>query len=492
MATTQVRNMSEYKTRNGGVGSGKTSKSVRQTDFVIVANRLPVQRVTDARGKQTWKTSPGGLVSALQPVLAERECTWVGWHGGEDDFPAALQQDNIRHVSVRLSPDEIEHYYEGFSNRTIWPLYHDAVRPPEYHRHWWNPYVDVNGRFALAASKSASKGGTVWIHDYQLQLVPAMLRSLRPDLRIGFFLHIPFPPPELFSQLPWRSRILEGLLGADVVGFQKPQGAENFAQSSRRLVGASGPRGELEHEGRRIHVGAFPISIDFNRYERLARDPAVQRRAAGFRESLGGNRKIILGVDRLDYTKGIDIRLRAFRDLLTQNEAARDGCVLVQVAVPSREQVIEYQELRSTIEQLVGQINGEFGELGHTPVRYLHRSLPPEELVALYLAADVMIVTPLRDGMNLVAKEYVATRVDGTGVLLLSEFTGSANELKSAILVNPHDIDGLVASLDAALNLGEKEQKRRMHAMRRVVKRNDVFFWAERFLEALGTSKVRR
>lgn len=425
------------------------------------------------------------MVSALTPVLRDRPSTWIGWIGQADQKVRPFTHEGIRNDPVTLTAADVENYYEGFSNRTIWPLYHDAVRPAEFHRHWWRPYVAVNRRFAEVAARRAARGGIVWIQDYQLQLVPGMLRELRPDVRIGFFLHIPFPPPELFRQLPWRTQILEGLLGADVIGFQSKPGAQNFARLARQLAGASGRSGELVYDRRHILVDAFPISIDFDHYSDLAADPKIRERAAEFRERLGHRRRVLLGVDRLDYTKGIDIRLQAFRDLLEARRFGIDDVVFVQIGVPSRIRVSEYQELTHRIHQMVGEINGKFGRVGLSPVEYFGRSFGPEELVALYVAADVMIVTPLRDGMNLVAKEYIACRNNASGVLVLSEFTGSARELKQSLVVNPHDIDGLADNITAALRMPSVEQRKRMRALRRQVRQNDVHAWAERFLDAL-------
>lgn len=456
-----------------------------RSQMVIVSNRLPVQRVKRG-GSYTWETSPGGLVTTLSPILTQQPSTWIGWAGFSGSAPDPFEHDGTWHVPVPLSRDDVESFYEGFSNRTLWPLYHDAVRRPEFRRRWWRRYLEINERFATAAAGVAGRRIKVWVHDYHLQLVPMMLRKMRPDLRIGFFLHIPFPPPELFAQLPWRQQILEGLLGADLVGFQTQGGAQNFTQLARRYTSAVGTRDELIYEGRKVQAGAFPASIDVQRYERLATSNAVIKRAEGFRSRLGPSRKILLGVDRMDYTKGIDLRLLAYRELLRGKRISPDQCVLVQVAVPSRERVAEYRDLRSRVERLVGEINGEFGELGRTPIHYLHRSLPIEELVALYCAADAMLVTPLRDGMNLVAKEYVAARLDNWGVLVLSEFTGSAKELRAAVQVNPHDLDGLAVAIETALHMPQSEQRRRMLALRRTIKRNDVFHWANSFLEALS------
>ncbi|MBO0878214.1 MAG: trehalose-6-phosphate synthase, partial [Pseudonocardia sp.] len=390
---------------------------------------------------------------------------------------------------------EVAEYYEGFSNATLWPLYHDVVAPPVFHRVWWHTYVKINRRFAEAAAKIAAPGATVWVQDYQLQLVPAELRALRPDLRIGFFLHIPFPPTELFMQLPWRAEIVRGLLGSSLVGFHTPGGVRNFRWLASRLAGdqvrgttasAGGRPGEVNYDGRVVRVGAFPISIDSAALDRLARTQAVRARAADIRAELGNPKRIILGVDRLDYTKGINLRLIAFHELLMDGRVDASDTVMVQLATPSRERVEHYQEMRDEIELSVGRINGEFSRVGHPAVHYLHQSLPRDELAAFFAAADVMLVTPLRDGMNLVAKEYVACKYDLSGVLVLSEFAGAAIELSSALLVNPHDLDGVKNTLAAALSLPEDEGRRRMRTLRRQVLTHDVDRWARSFLDTLG------
>jgi trehalose 6-phosphate synthase len=432
-----------------------------------------------------WKRSPGGLVSALTPFVQRARGAWVGWTGSTGSAPEPFSHDDIRHVPVPISRAQLRTFYNGFCNETIWPLYHHAIRQPEYHRHWWRPYANVNKRFAQITAKNATTGATVWVHDYHLQLVPALLRELRPDLQIGFFLHIPFPPKELFGRLPWRRQILEGLLGADVVGFQTQDGAENFLGQARTYAEARKQRKELSVHGRRVKVQAFPISTDFERYASMAGQTSVIERSLQFRQQVGQGRRIILGVDRLDYTKGIDVRLRAFRELLSRNPELIRECVLVQLAVPSRERVADYRELRRDIEELVGQINGEFGEVGMTPVQYLHRELPFEELIALYRSADLMLVTPFADGMNLVAKEYVATRLDDSGVLILSEFAGAARELQTALQVNPHDVDGLAETIEMALSLPSREVTRRMRRMREVVGGHTVYDWADSFMKEL-------
>jgi len=455
-------------------------------DFVVVANRLPVDRIVDKDGLASWRNSPGGLVTALEPVLRARNGAWVGWHGAMDEHLAPFTYDGLRLVPVPLSEIEVTEYYEGFSNATLWPLYHDVVRPPEFHREWWEAYVHVNRRFAEHAAAVASEGAFVWVQDYQLQLVPQMLRDLRPDLKIGFFLHIPFPPTELFGQLPWRREILEGLLGADLVGFQMPGGAQNFIRLVRQRVGHKARRNIVElPNGRLVKAEAYPISIDAAGFEELARTPHIEARAREIREQLGNPKTVLLGIDRLDYTKGLPQRLRAFGELLSEGRLSVDDVTFIQVATPSRERVHQYRVLRDDINAIVGQINGDSGRIGQQPIQYLHDSYDRDEMAALYRAADVMVVTPLRDGMNLVAKEYVATRWQNDGALVLSEFAGAADELRHAYLVNPHDINGLKETLMLAITSSPRERRRRMKALRRQVMENDIELWANNFIEDL-------
>ncbi|WP_291278240.1 trehalose-6-phosphate synthase [Galactobacter sp.] len=459
-------------------------------DFVVVANRLPVDRVTDADGTLRWRRSPGGLVTALAPIMQRSGGAWVGWHGAPGEKLEEFDEDGIHQVPVPLSASELRLYYEGFSNSTLWPLYHDVIVPPEFHRTWWVAYREINARFARATAAVAAPGATVWVQDYQLQLVPKMLRDARPDLTIGFFDHIPFPPAEIFAQLPWRKRILEGLLGADLIGFQRASDTANFLNSVRSFLGITPRRGGVQVPGsdRISRAETHPISIDAEKIENLAKDPAVQDRAAQIRRELGNPETVLLGVDRLDYTKGIRHRLKAYAELLEDGAVKVGQAGLIQIASPSREKVDSYQQLREEVEGTVGRINGEYDSLSHTAVRYLHHSYPVEEMVALYLAADILLVTPLRDGMNLVAKEYASARgADGNGRLVLSEFAGAADQLKQAVIVNPHDIDGLKAAIMEAINLSRKEAKRRMGLMSRSVQQNDVNRWSKDFLESLGT-----
>jgi trehalose 6-phosphate synthase len=456
----------------------------RASELVVLANRLPVHRI-DTEAGTLWQTSPGGLVSAIQPALHDRNAAWVGWTGAPDDAPPPFVHDRIGLYPIAMSQSEIDAFYAGFSNRTLWPLYHDAIRTPEFRRRWWNPYVEVNRRFAHAAAAAVAEGGSVWVHDYHLQLTPAMIRRLRPDVKIGFFLHIPFPAVELFARLPWRGEIVRGLLGADVVGFQTRLGAQNFQRAARAFSDAKTGGNRIFVEGRQVRAESFPISIDAGHFESLAQRSDVLDAAQHIRNDVGASRKLVLGVDRLDYTKGIDVRLRAIGEMFRRGRVTAEDVVFIQIAVPSRESVDEYAEMRSRIEELVGRINGQYAAPGSVIVHYHFRNLEQEELIAYYRAADIMLVTPLRDGMNLVAKEYVATRWDNTGVLLLSEFTGAASELSRAVIVNPFDIDGVATTLEDALHMPTAELKRRMAAQRRVLDRNDVFHWAARFLGAL-------
>jgi trehalose 6-phosphate synthase len=457
--------------------------------LVIAANRLPVMRTEGG-----WTASPGGLVRALLPLLRERGGTWVGWTGVPDDAPDPFELDGVDLHPVKLSAHEVRHYYEGFSNDTLWPLYHDALRESGYQSEDWDAYVTVNERFAITLANIAPADAVVWVHDYHLQLVPALLRAQRPDLRIGFFDHIPFPPVELFSRLPWRDEVVGGLLGADLLGFQSPAGVRNLVSAAIELLGAdtvddamigTQQGAVVRHGGHEVTVGAFPISIDTEEFETLAAGRQTRQRVASIRSRLGEPEVILLGVDRLDYTKGIGSRIRAFGNLLDQGRLDPTRHVLVQVATPTREGVDSYQEEKREIEQLVGEINGRHARLGYPVVHYLYRSLPLDELVPLYRAGDVMLVTPFRDGMNLVAKEYVATRLDDDGVLVLSEFTGAAHELQDALLVNPHDERALEDAIATAVEMHRHERRSRMERLRRVVTDHDVNDWARGFLEAL-------
>ena len=462
--------------------------------IVVAANRLPVMR--DDSTESGWAASPGGLVRALLPMLRASGGTWVGWTGEPDDQAEPFTLDGVDLHPVAISADEVAQYYEGFSNDGLWPLYHDALRESRYDSIQWDAYHRVNERFAVTLANIAPPNAIVWIHDYQLQLVPAMLRRQRSDLTIGFFLHIPFPPLELFSRLPWRNQIIEGLLGCDLVGFQRPMGAANFAACAHQLLDVPERDGVLvsgEHDtAHETHVGVYPISIDFAEVEEMAAGRATRKLTSQIRARLGDPEVILLGVDRLDYTKGIGLRLRAFAALLESGELDAERCVMVQVATPTREAVEHYQDERREIERLVGEINGRFSRIGLPVVHYLYQTLSYDDLIALYRAGDVMLVTPFRDGMNLVAKEYAAAHIDGDGVLVLSEFAGAADELTDAVLVNPHDDRALQLAIVQAVEMHRQERRARMAKLREQVQRMDVQGWADTFLSDLDGSRPAR
>lgn len=452
---------------------------------MIAANRLPVDKEVADDGSVTWRRSPGGLVTAMESVMRGREAAWIGWSGDAGEAPEPFEENGMYLVPLELSEQEVTDYYEGYSNDTLWPLYHDVIVPATFRRRWRAAYERINERFADATSRIAAPDAVVWLHDYQLQRVPTLLRAMRPDLRIGWFNHIPFPPVEIFMQLPGRETLLEGLLGADFLGFQVRADAANFREACRRLLHCQ-VKGEVitAPDGRRVRAAAVPISIDAEELRELAQSPETQRRAKEIRAEMGDPEVLLLGVDRLDYTKGIRHRLKAYGELLADGALDPRRTRLVQIATPSRERLQAYRVLRGQIEQAVGRINGDHADFGDTPVIYLRRSFPKEEMAAIYAAADVALVTPLRDGMNLVAKEFVTCARDDAA-LVLSEFAGAAGELKRAYLCNPHDVDRLKQTVLAAVQAPASERRRRMRAMRRAVLANDVHHWAERFLADL-------
>lgn len=426
--------------------------------FVVVANRLPVDRTESG-----WQASPGGLVAALAPVLRRHSGCWVGWPGEPGMHVDPFEFDGISLRPVDLSQWDYENFYEGFSNSTLWPLYHNLIAPPQYVPAWWEAYTVVNQTFADAAAEAAAEGATVWVQDYQLQLVPGLLKAARPDLTVGFFLHIPFPSPDLFRQLPWREEITRGLEACDLVGFQREEDESNF----RTLLPGDGPA-----------TGAFPISID---PESIHPGPAAE--VEQLRERLGNPRTVMLGVDRMDYTKGILQRLLAVEAMLERGEL--DDVAVVQLATPSRERIEQYQHTRREVEEAVGRINGRFGSVGRPVIHYVHRPVPKDQLGTYYAAADVMLVTPFKDGMNLVAKEYVSCHPGGDGALVLSEFAGAAVELHKAHLCNPFDLDSIQDAIRGAVDGDPKTNRAAMLAMHQQVLDNDVTRWAQRFLEAL-------
>ena len=476
--------------------------------FIVVANRLPVDIEVNPDGTKRFEPSPGGLVTALKPVLKEHKGAWIGWPGGTSKGPTATPvagpfttDDDITLIPMGLTERDYSEYYEGFSNATLWPLYHDLIVRPIFKRKWWITYRNVNTRFAMEVAARAAHGATVWVQDYQLQLLPGILRQMRPDLKIGFFLHIPFPPAELFRQQPWREEVVRGLLGADVIGFHSIHNASNFLELAQDVGGFATPStGQPENllvqgkasmreitaritasDGHSVGVGVFPISIDTTSVTAAAKHASASK----VRSELGNPTTVILGVDRLDYTKGILQRLEAYEELLTTGALDPDTTTFVQVATPSRERIEHYEIARRQVEEAVGRINGHFSRIGHSAITYIHRSIPFEDLISYYKAADIMLVTSLKDGMNLVAKEYVACHPEGTGSLVLSEFTGAAAELDGAYLCNPHDIDSIKRQVHSAAFATKNELHERMISMFNEVTQHDVHVWASAFLTCL-------
>jgi trehalose 6-phosphate synthase/phosphatase len=461
-------------------------------DLVIAANRLPVQvEITD--GQAGVEPSPGGLAAALRGLGAR---AWVGWPGSfippayEDDVRARLETRRL--VPVFLGADEEERFYNRICNGAMWPLFHYLPGRFSFDHDDWDRYVDVNERFAEMVAELCPHGGRAWVHDFQLMLVPQALRRRRPDLSIGFFLHVPFPSSEIYRLLPRRREVLLGILGADYVGFHVGDYVRHFRSSCLRVLGLESAPDAIEHEGRLVRVGANPIGIDVQSFHTALADPETARVAAELEERYAG-RRLILGVERLDYSKGVPQKLLAFERFLERDPARAATTTMLQVIVPSRLENPEYRAQRDEIEGLVSRVNGRFGQPGRTPLEYLHRSVSSSELVALYRRADVMAVTPLRDGMNLVAQEFVlcqsaASPLPGAfrGVLLLSEMAGSAQILPGALLVNPWDVDDIVDRLTDALDFDADERRRRLGLMAARVERLDSRRWAEGFLSRLG------
>lgn len=459
--------------------------------LIIVSNRLPVSVIKRA-GEFQFKKSPGGLATGLASIFESYEGRWVGWPGmasekstAEDksEISSKLMAENFH--PIFLSRKEVENYYEGFSNRTIWPLFHYFPKRAVYENRWWQTYKQVNEKFCDEVIKLAESGDHIWVQDYHLMLLPQLIRQKLPESEIGWFLHIPFPSFELFRLLPWRSELLEGLLGADLIGFHTHDYVRHFLSSVCRIIGLEHTLGRLNIDERIVKVDAFPLGIDYKRYSEAPNDEAVKQEVKKIRQKVG-DRKIVISVDRLDYTKGIIERLEAFDLFLSQNREYRGKVTMIMVAVPSRTRVEDYEELRNRLEQLVGRVNGELGMLGWIPVWYLYRSLSFERLTALYHAADVALVTPLRDGMNLIAKEFVAAKTDGRGVLILSEMTGAASELGEAVIVNSNNKAEIVAAIKTALEMPVEEQIERNRSMQNRLSRYDVSRWGSDFLSALS------
>jgi alpha,alpha-trehalose-phosphate synthase [UDP-forming] len=473
-------------------------------NMILVSNRLPTTVEAGSAGL-ALKPSSGGLVTALTPLFKARKGYWIGWLGdtsgeGIDELLAGSATDSkCQLIPVAMTPSERKGFYTGFSNEIVWPLFHDLQGRCNFDPSYWKAYVNVNRKFAEATARVADHNSVVWVHDYHLMLVGEFLRGQGIRSRMGFFLHIPFPPVDIFEKLPWRTQILRALFRFDLIGFQTSRDQRNFISCVRRfLPDVTLQRNDSEiravSEGRDTLIRSFPIGIDFDEFDMHARQPEVAARAAEIREDMRG-RQIILGVDRLDYTKGLPERLRAFQHLLATYKSLRRQVSLVQIVVPSRENIPRYHELKLETETLISQINGQFGDPGWMPIHYIHRSVDRPELIALYRAADIALVTPIKDGMNLVAKEFCASQVNERGILILSEFAGSAEQLSiGAMLVNPYDVGAVADALHLAFRMDAAERTQRMRKLRRRVRNANVFRWCDEFCSYLenGYGKVAK
>jgi alpha,alpha-trehalose-phosphate synthase [UDP-forming] len=459
--------------------------------FLVVSNRLPYQITLEGDGVRTTR-GVGGLVTALDPIVKRVGGTWIGWSGSYDDLPEAVtvpgaERDyNLRVVS--LTPDEVEGFYLGYSNKGLWPLFHYFQEYCEFSQKQWTVFRDVNRKFADAILREYREGDLIWIHDYHLMLVPGMLREALPEAQIGFFLHVPFPSAELFLVEPHARELVEGVVGADLVGFHIDTYARNFVNAVDMITGYSCKHDErtMLVGDRTVHVGRFPISIAFDNFEHRASGPEADARVAKIQDYYHAD-ILAVGVDRLDYTKGIPERLQAIELMLERHPELQGKFTFVQISAPSRTKVEAYKEMREKVEQIVGRINGRFSGKGCIPVDYRYESYSQEDLGAYYRASHLGVVTPLRDGMNLVAKEYVASKIHGGGALVLSRFTGAYEELKSgAFIVNPYDLEGTAEEMYRAIVAPDDGKRIRMQRMRDTVRRNDIYWWLERFLRALS------
>jgi len=459
--------------------------------LLLVANRLPIS-ITKRLGELRFTQSPGGLATGLSSLSKSYECLLMGWPGiasgkltDENKAQISEKLNAEKCIPVFLSQKQVENYYLGFSNRTVWPLFHYMPLNTVYENRFWQTYKQVNQIFCDEVLKVAKSSDSIWIHDYQLMLLPHLIRQKLTEVQIGFFLHIPFPSFELFRLLPWREEILNGLLGADVVGFHTYDYVRHFLTSACRILGLEHTLGQLSFGNRIVKVDAFPMGINYEKFSQAVNDIGIQKEVGKILQKVG-NRKIIISIDRLDYTKGIIQRLEAFDLFLSQNPKYKGKVTLIIVAVPSRTGLEDYKMLRNRLEQLVGRVNGEHGTIGWVPVWYLYRFMPFKKLVALYTVADVALVTPLRDGMNLIAKEFLATKSDDKGVLILSEMTGAASELGEAVIVNSNNKAAIVQAIKEALEMPADEQIERNQLMQKRLIRYNVSRWSSDFLNALS------
>lgn len=467
--------------------------------LIIVSNRLPVNIEKTDNGLQ-FHPSVGGLATGIKSYCENNESVWVGWPGIPSENinkqEAAEIKERLQEMGchpVFLKQQQIEDYYYGFCNKTIWPLFHYFTLYSSYDNNLWEIYKKVNEQYCQAINRIARSDDIIWVHDYQLLLLPKMVRRKLPKNQIGFFLHIPFPSFELVRLMPWREEILEGMLGSDLIGFHEYDYVRHFLSSVHRITGYEHALSDISVDNRLVRVDAFPMGIEYEKYASAGQKPEVKKQI----ENIAAEAKdtsIIVSIDRLDYTKGIIDRLEAYGAFLDKYPEYHGKVRMVVVAVPSRTKVASYQELKEGIERMVGQINGKFTEIGWTPISYIYRSLPFDELMALYNIADVALITPLRDGMNLIAKEFVAAQRDREkkGMLILSEMAGAANEMAEAIKINPHNRDQIVSAIHDALNMTEEDKDRRNQLMDKRVRRYTVERWAADFMSSLNDIKSKQ
>jgi trehalose 6-phosphate synthase/phosphatase len=462
--------------------------------LLVVANRLPFN-ITKRKGEFFFRASPGGLATGLSSLPKSLKKLWLGWPGITTDKLASGDKKQIREklqaencTPIFLSKKQIDRYYLGFCNKTIWPIFHYFPERAVYEDKFWETYKQVNRAFCDEVMKIAETGDDIWVHDYQLMLLPKMLKESHAGLEIGFFLHIPWPSFELFRLLPWREEIIEGLLGADLIGFHTYDYVRHFLSSISRIAGLEHTLNKISIGKRIVKVDAFPMGINYKKYSKAIDDAGIRKETKKTLAEIG-KRKVILSIDRLDYTKGIIQRLEAFDLFLSENPKYKGKVTLIMVAVPSRTLVEDYKFLRQKLEQLIGRVNGEHGTIGYVPVWYLYRSLAFNKLTALYNIADVALVTPLRDGMNLIAKEFIATKTKGEGVLILSEMTGAASELGEALIVNANNKEEIVRAIKDALEMPLSEQMERNRLMQERLQRYDLSRWSSDFLLALSDIK---
>ncbi|MFC5626007.1 bifunctional alpha,alpha-trehalose-phosphate synthase (UDP-forming)/trehalose-phosphatase [Algoriphagus winogradskyi] len=462
---------------------------------IIVSNRLPIS-LRHRNGRFEFKPSAGGLATGLGSIYKEGENIWIGWPGNTVDDPEQraeiiLELHDLKMAPVFLSKEDVEEFYEGFSNETLWPAFHYFTQYMVYNPEHWEAYVRVNQKFCDAILKKAGPDDTIWIHDYQLLLLPQMLREVLPNATIAFFQHIPFPSYEIIRMIPWRKELLEGVCGADLIGFHTYDDMRHFLSAVGRITGLSSESGYIQAENRIINVDSFPMGIDYDKFAKQAKSKRTLRFVEEFGKQVE-DQKLLLTIDRLDYSKGIPQRIQAFNQLLEQHKELHGKVSMIMIVVPSRDKVQSYKELKEEIDLLVGRINSEYSTLNWVPVHYFYRSFPFEELSAFYNMSDIALVTPLRDGMNLVCKEFVASKTDQTGVLILSEMAGASKELQDAILVNPNDRQGVVDAIFNALSMPLDEQKFRINSMQESLKKYDVFQWVKVFMDRLDHVKRKQ